>query len=83
MKIIMIMAMTLDGKIAKSSDHFPDWTSKEDKKYFAKVSKEAGVVIMGDKTFFTFPAPLKDRLNVVFTLEENPKPVAGVKWVKG
>jgi len=77
------MAMTLDGKIAKSSDHFPDWTSKEDKKYFAKVSKEAGVVIMGDKTFFTFPAPLKDRLNVVFTLEENPKPVAGVKWVKG
>jgi len=75
--------MTLDGKIAKSSDHFPDWTSKEDKKYFAKVSKEAGVVIMGDKTFFTFPAPLKDRLNVVFTLEENPKPVAGVKWVKG
>jgi dihydrofolate reductase len=72
MKVIMMMAMTLDGKIAKSSDHFPDWTSKEDKKLFAKTSKEAGVVIMGDKTFFTFPAPLKDRLNVVFTLEENP-----------
>jgi dihydrofolate reductase len=83
MKVIMMMAMTLDGKIAKSSDHFPDWTSKEDKKLFAKTSKEAGVVIMGDKTFFTFPAPLKDRLNVVFTLEENPKPIEGVKWVKG
>lgn len=75
--------MTLDGKIAKSSDHFPDWTSREDKKYFAKVSRESGVVIMGDKTFFTFPAPLKDRLNVVFTPEENPKPIDGVKWVKG
>jgi dihydrofolate reductase len=83
MKIIMIMAMTLDGKIAKSSDHFPDWTSREDKQYFAKVSKEAGVVIMGDKTFFTFPSPLKERLNVVFTLDENPKPTNGVKWVKG
>lgn len=75
--------MTLDGKIAKTSNHFPNWTSKEDKKMFAKVSKEAGVVIMGDKTFFTFPSPLKDRLNVVFTIEKNPKPMEGVKWVKG
>jgi len=83
MKVIMMMAMTLDGKIAKSSDHFPDWTSKEDKKLFAKTSKEAGVVIMGDKTFFTFPAPLKERLNVVFSLEEKPKVIEGVKWVKG
>ncbi|MFA5961731.1 MAG: dihydrofolate reductase family protein [Parcubacteria group bacterium] len=83
MKVIMMMAMTLDGKIAKSSDHFPDWTSREDKKLFQKASKEAGVVIMGDKTFFTFPSPLKERLNVVFTLEENPKTIEGVKWVKG
>ncbi len=75
--------MTLDGKIAKTSEHFPDWTSKEDKIFFAKTSKEAGVVIMGDKTFFTFPSPLKDRLNVVFTLEKNPKLIDGVKWVSG
>ena len=75
--------MTLDGKIAKTSDHFPDWTSREDKKYFAEISKKSGVVIMGDKTFFTFPSPLKDRLNVVFTLEKNQKPVEGVKWVSG
>lgn len=78
-----MMAMTLDGKIAKSSNHFPDWTSKEDKKYFSKISKESGVVIMGDKTFYTFPSPLKDRLNVVFTMEKNPKPISGVKWVSG
>ena len=83
MKVIMMMAMTLDGKIAKNSDHFPDWTSREDKKYFAKVSREAGVVIMGDKTFFTFPSPLRERLNVVFTLDENPKEIENVKWVKG
>lgn len=83
MKIIMVMAQTLDGKIAKSSDHFPDWTSSEDKQYFQKVSKEAGVVIMGDKTFATFPAPLKDRLNVVFTIEKDCKEIDGVKWVSG
>lgn len=83
MKITMVMAMTLDGKIAKTSEHFPDWTSREDKKFFQKISKEARVVIMGDKTFATFPSPLKERLNVVFTPEENPKSIEGVKWVKG
>jgi dihydrofolate reductase len=83
MKIIMMMAMTMDGKIAKNSDHFPDWTSKEDKKYFAKISKEAGVVMMGEKTFKTFPSPLPGRLNVVFTLEKNPAEIQGVKWVTG
>jgi len=83
MKVIMMMAVTLDGKIAKNSDHFPDWTSREDKKAFAKISKEHRVVIMGEKTFKTFPAPLKDRLNVVFTLDKNPEEIPGVKWVTG
>lgn len=77
------MAITADGKIAKSSNHFPDWTSKEDKKIFAEISKKHGVVIMGEKTFNTFPAPLKDRLNVVFTLEKNPPKTENVKWVSG
>ena len=77
------MAMSADGKIAKNSDHFPDWTSKEDKKMFMAVTKEHGVVIMGDKTFFMFPKPLPDRLNVVFTLLENPPVTENVKWVTG
>lgn len=77
------MAMTMDGKIAKTSDHFPDWTSKEDKKHFAKISKDAGVVMMGEKTFKTFPSPLPNRLNVVFTLEKNLSEIEGVKWVTG
>ncbi|MFA6171839.1 MAG: dihydrofolate reductase family protein [Patescibacteria group bacterium] len=83
MKVILMMVITADGKIAKSSDHFPDWSSKEDKKMFRQVSKECGVIIMGDKTFFTLPSPLPGRLNVVFTLEDNPKPQEGVKWVSG
>lgn len=83
MKIILMMAVTADGKIAKNSDHFPDWTSKEDKKIFADITKKQGVVIMGDKTFFTFSKPLPDRLNVVFTLLENPPETKNVKWVTG
>lgn len=79
----MVMAVTADGRIAKGANHFPDWTSTEDKQFFAKTSKKHGVVIMGDKTFNTFPAPLKERLNVVFTLEKNPKEIEGVRWVSG
>ena len=79
----MMMAITADGKIAKNSGHFPDWTSKEDKKMFAEISKKHGVVMMGEKTFNTFPSPLKDRLNVVFTQEKNPSPIENVKWVTG
>jgi len=83
MKIIMMMAMTADGKIAKNDNHFPNWTSKEDKAMFAKITKEHRAVLMGDKTFWTFPVPLPERLNVVFTLENNPPKIEGVKWVSG
>lgn len=81
--VTLMMAVTADGKIAKTSGHFPDWTSKEDKKLFAEISKQHGVVMMGEKTFATFPSPLKGRLNVVFTLEKNPPEIPGVKWVSG
>jgi dihydrofolate reductase len=83
MKVIMMMAMTADGKIAKDSGHFPNWTSKEDKKLFAQISKEIGVVMFGEKTFATFPSPLPNRLNVVFTQNLDKPEIESVKWVTG
>lgn len=83
MKIILLMAVTADGKIAKSRNHFPDWTSKEDKKMFAAVTKKHGVVIMGERTFFTIKKPLPGRLNVVFTFLKKPPQMKDVMWVKG
>ena len=71
MQLTLLMAVTLDGKIAKSQDHFPDWTGKEDKRFFAKTSRQAGVVIMGSKTFDTIGTPLPERLNIVLT--RNPR----------
>lgn len=79
----MIMAMSLDGIIAKDSQHFTNWTSPEDKKLFVEVSKSHGLILMGKNTFKTFKSPLKDRLNVVFSRKENLKEEAGVKWVSG
>jgi len=67
MKTILLMAMTLDGKVARTTAHFPDWTEKEDKALFAKVSKHAGVVIMGSRTFDTLGKPLPGRKNIVMT----------------
>ncbi|MFA6106998.1 MAG: dihydrofolate reductase family protein [Patescibacteria group bacterium] len=82
-KVILMMVMTADGKIAKTDDHFPDWGSSEDKKLFARVTKEAGVIIMGRNTFNTLPSPLPGRLNVVFTKDKNREEIPGVKWVTG
>lgn len=67
MEVTVLMAMTLDGKIARSPDHFPDWTGPEDKKFFAERTRQAGVVVMGSRTFQTLKKPLADRLNVVMT----------------
>jgi dihydrofolate reductase len=80
--VTLIMAITADGKIGKNSDHFANWTSPEDKKIFVETSKEFGLIMMGQKTFQTFPAPLKNRLNVVFSEKPGEKH-DNVLWVNG
>ncbi|MDD3301278.1 MAG: dihydrofolate reductase family protein [Patescibacteria group bacterium] len=81
--VTLIMAMTADGKIAKNSTQLANWTSHEDKKLFVEISKQHGVIMMGENTFNTFPKPLPGRLNVVFTKQENPEEINEVKWVNG
>jgi len=61
------MAATLDGKIGKDSDHFPDWTGKADKALFSRISKECGAIIFGRKTFETIGKPLPGRKNIILT----------------
>ncbi len=67
MKIMLLAAMTIDGKIARNEQHFVDWSSPEDKKLFRTTSKEARVIIMGNNTYRTLPAPLSGRLHIVLT----------------
>jgi len=67
MKLLLIMALTADGKIGRSSDHFPDWTESADKKLFMSISKDAGVLIMGSRTFDTLTKPLPGRKHVIMT----------------
>jgi dihydrofolate reductase len=67
MKLTLMMAQSADGFIAKHHHHFPDWTCSADKKLFKKMTQNAGVLIMGGKTYATIGKPLRGRLNVVYT----------------
>jgi len=67
MKVILLMALTLDGKIGRANDHLVDWTSPADKQLFRSQTKKSGVLIMGNKTYQTIGRPLPGRLNVVMT----------------
>ena len=67
MKVILLMALTADGKIGKDAAHFPDWSGKEDKKRFRQITMTAGVIIMGASTYDTIGRPLPGRRNIVLT----------------
>jgi len=71
MKIILMMAMTVDGIIARDSQHTADWTSPADKKAFIAETKKHGAIIMGETTFATIGRPLPGRLNFILSL--NPE----------
>lgn len=73
MKIVLLMAITLDGKIAKSTNQLADWTSKADKKIFVAETKKAGVIVMGETTYNTIGRPLPGRLNLILSLEPEKK----------
>lgn len=70
MKLIMLMAMTADGRIAKARDELVNWTSREDKKYFIELTKKHKAIIMGRSTYDTIGKPLPGRLNVVLTRDK-------------
>ncbi len=68
MKVFIIAAMSADGFIAQRTDQpSVNWTSPEDKKHYVEKTKQAGVMVMGRKTFDTIGFPLKDRLNIIYT----------------
>ena len=76
MKLILMMAMTVDGIIAKDKKQNADWTTKADKKAFIAETKKHGAIIMGDTTFEAMGRKsLPGRLNFIlsFTPEKYKK----------
>ncbi len=66
-EIFLIAALSVDGYIAHEADEIAMWTSKEDKQRFIKLTKDAGIMIMGATTFNTLPKPLKGRHHVIYS----------------
>lgn len=74
MRVFIVTAMSANGMIAQSGEQNSlDWTSKEDLAFFVKKTKEAGVMIMGRKTYETIGRPLKGRLIKVMTRDKGAR----------
>lgn len=70
MKVFIIAAMSADGYIAKDiGAPSTAWTSKEDKKHFVEITKDAGAIIMGKKTFETIGRALPGRRNIIYSAD--------------
>lgn len=67
MKTFIIAALTADGFIGRDSGHTADWTGGEDKKVFVRLTKEAGVMVMGSRTLATIGRALPGRRTIVYT----------------
>ncbi|MCP4023440.1 MAG: dihydrofolate reductase [Desulfobacteraceae bacterium] len=67
MKVVLLMAVTVDGKIGRNSLELVDWTGKDDKQKFIRITRDAGVMIMGSKTFDTIKKVLPGRKSIVMT----------------
>jgi dihydrofolate reductase len=71
MDVNLVMAMTLDGKIARNETQMVTWSGAADKRFFVQITREAGVVIMGSRTYDTIGRPLKNRRNIVMTRNQS------------
>jgi dihydrofolate reductase len=77
MQVVLMMAQSVDGIIAKDAYHLTEWTCPADKKLFKRITMEAGVLIMGARTYETIGKPLPNRLNVVYTHHPDRLPSGG------
>ena len=72
MKILLYMAVSADGFVARA-DHDTSWVSATDWENFGHFIKEAGIIVMGRKTYEVsgqdFPYP--NAINIVLTHNEN------------
>lgn len=79
MNVFLIAAVTADGFIGRHAQHAADWTSKEDKKRFVHLTKEAGVMVMGSHTFRTIGRALPGRRTIVLTSQPEAITAEGVE----
>ncbi|MBI4249991.1 dihydrofolate reductase family protein [Candidatus Uhrbacteria bacterium] len=66
-RYIAFAAISIDGRISLAKDRLPDWTSKEDKKFFQTSLAHCDAVIVGRNTYYAAAARLRRRITYVLT----------------
>nr|AIA12836.1 Dihydrofolate reductase [uncultured bacterium]AIA12951.1 Dihydrofolate reductase [uncultured bacterium] len=80
MKVFIIAAVTTDGFIGRDENQLSlDWTSNADKVLFMQLTKRAGVVVMGSRTFATMQRTLPERRLIVYTSQPEKITLEGVE----
>lgn len=83
MKVILYMAVSADGYIAKK-DGDSDWVSEIDSAIFNKKTKEIGCIVLGRKTFDQYHGqlyPVKGVTNIVVTTDKTRRSEEDVVFV--
>jgi len=70
MEVFLIVALTVDGFVGRDAHHSSiNWRSQADGDFFIAKTKEAGVVVMGSRTFLTMKRPMPGRKHYILTSE--------------
>jgi dihydrofolate reductase len=77
LKVILIAAVAKNGVIGRSNGEMP-WHSKEEFQHFRNTTL-GFPIIMGRKTYESLKGPLKGRLNIILTRNQDFKIVDEVK----
>lgn len=70
-RYVAFVATSVDGRISLSSKHLPNWTSKEDWKFFQKSLSRFDAVVVGRNTYQLVAKRLRKRNT--FVLSSRPK----------
>lgn len=74
-KYIAIAAITIDGRIAKDSHHFSNWTSVEDKYFLHAILDRCDVIVVGNSTYQMAKKPLSKRNCLVLSRSVDNKKI--------
>lgn len=67
---VLLVAISIDGKITNGTEEGSGWTSKEDKRIFHRELDRCDVAVMGRKTFQAIERPLTPRNRIVFSMQK-------------
>ena len=76
-RYVAYAAVSIDGYISADTSRMPDWTSKEDWKYFQTALAKASAVVVGSRTYRAAKDHIDKRVACVFTSKVTKPKITG------